>query len=101
MPCSVKPILHAKKGEIQELGWMSSNSQPVHSHCRSSGVNCRVLIKHVLSYLVAIENDHLAAKEIEANDITYNFISTLMTSIDLPTSRTMSSSHVVQRLPRQ
>ena len=32
-------------------------------------------MKHVLSYFVAIQHNHLAAKEIEANDITYDPIS--------------------------
>ena len=79
---------------------MPSHSQPIHSHRRSTRVYRRILIKHVLGYPVAIENNHLASKEIEANDIAYDFISTLMTGIGLSISRTMSSPHVIQRLPR-
>ena len=79
---------------------MLRDSQPGHSHCRSIRVNRSVLIKHILGYLIAIEDDHLAAKEIETNDIAYDFTSKLMTSMDLLTSRTMSSPHAIEQLPR-
>ena len=100
MPSLSKPILVHDK-EYEERGQVLNDSRLPERSRRSIRVNRCVLLKHVLGYLIAIENNHLAAKEIEADEIAYDFISKFDNYIDLSISRTMSSSHVVQCLPTE
>ncbi|SRR5260221_1735351 len=87
MSSSSKPILfHDKECEERGSRWVLSDSQLCEYSRRTIGVNRRILLKHVLGYLVTIENNHLAAKEIEANDIAYDFISKFDDCIDALTS---------------